>query len=49
MVADTTDLLYGVGACDGSIFGDAVELIVSRKGTLNWYVNVTLGSHTPRI
>ena len=30
--------------CDGSIFGDAAELIVSRKGTINWRVNAPLGS-----
>lgn len=28
-------LLYGIDVCDGSIFGDAVELVVSRKGIKN--------------
>lgn len=40
--------LCGNGLCDGSVFGDAGKLIVSRKGTVNWYVNVTLGSRTPK-
>ena len=26
------------GVCDGSILGDAVKLIVSRKGTINGFV-----------
>ena len=29
--------------CDGSIFGDAAELIVSPKGTINGPSNPTLG------
>ena len=34
------------GVCDGSIFGDAAELIVSRKGTVNWCTTATSGYRT---
>ena len=43
MLADKSGLLYDIGLYDGSIFGDAVKLIVSRMGTMNWHVNVTWG------
>ena len=43
-----TSLIYHMEfVCDGSIFGDAVKLIVPRKGTINWCVDVTPGSRTP--
>ena len=30
------------------MFGDAVKLIVSRNGKMNWYVNMTSVSRTPK-
>ena len=37
MPVDKSDLLHVVlGVCDGSIFGDAAKLTVSRKGTIDW-------------
>ena len=48
VLADKSDLLYGIGVCGGSIFGDAVEVIVSRKDTIYWYMNATLGYRIPK-
>ena len=47
MLADKSNSLYDIGVCDSSIFGDAVKLIVSRKGTIHWYMSATLGSRIP--
>ena len=45
-----TSLIYNMifGVCNSSIFEDAVKLIASRKGTINWCVDVTPGWRSPK-
>ena len=46
MLADKSDLLYGIGVCDGSIFGDTVGYEHTRPLGIV-YRNMTNGASSP--